>query len=98
MEQQGLKISDESVRKLMISEGLWKQRRKRKLRVFQMRERRSCFGELIQIDGSDYDWFEGRSPRCTLLVYVDDALADWANCGLCPTRAFLATVRLPALH
>jgi transposase len=72
-EVHGLQISDESVRKLMITEGLWKQRRKRKLRVFQMRERRACFGELVQIDGSDYDWFEGRSPRCTLLVFVDDA-------------------------
>ena len=72
-EVHGLQLSDESVRKLMIAEGLWKQGRKRTLRVFQMRERRACFGELIQIDGSDYDWFEGRSPRCTLLVFVDDA-------------------------
>lgn len=73
VEVHGLQVSDETVRKLMIAEGLWKQRRKRKLQVFQMRERRPCFGELIQIDGSDYDWFEGRSPRCTLLVFVDDA-------------------------
>jgi len=73
VEIHGLKISDESVRKLMIEEGLWKHKRKCKLRVFQMRERRACFGELVQIDGSDYDWFEGRSPRCTLLVFVDDA-------------------------
>ena len=27
----------------------------------------------MQIDGSDHDWFEGRGPRCTLLVFVDDA-------------------------
>lgn len=73
VELHGIMISDESVRKLMIAEGLWKQSRRRKLRVFQMRERRVCFGELIQIDGSDYDWFEGRSARCTLLVFVDDA-------------------------
>ncbi len=73
VELHGIKISDESVRKIMISEGLWKHRRKQKLKVFQMRERRACFGELIQIDGSDHDWFEGRSPRSTLLVFVDDA-------------------------
>jgi hypothetical protein len=30
-------------------------------------------GELIQIDGCDHDWFEGRGPACTALVYVDDA-------------------------
>lgn len=73
LELHGIKISDESVRKIMIAEGLWKHRRKRKLRVFQMRERRACFGELVQIDGSDYHWFEERGPRCTLLVFVDDA-------------------------
>jgi hypothetical protein len=38
-----------------------------------MRERRACFGELVQIDGSEYDWFEGRAPLCTLLVFIDDA-------------------------
>ena len=37
------------------------------------RERRSVIGEMIQFDGSDHDWFEGRHPPCTLLVAVDDA-------------------------
>ena len=41
VELHGITISDESVRKVMIAEGIWKQRRKRKYRVFQMRERRS---------------------------------------------------------
>src|SRR4030065_176518 len=39
----------------------------------QPRERRAGCGELVQIDGSDHDWFEGRAPRCTLLVYIHDA-------------------------
>ena len=85
----GSKISDESVRKMMIAEGLWKHRRKRKLRVFQMRERRACFGELVQIDGSDYDWFEGRSPRCTLLVFVDDATGKLVELWFVPHESFL---------
>jgi hypothetical protein len=33
-------------------------------------------GELIQIDGSEHAWFEGRAPRCTLLVFVDDATSE----------------------
>ena len=37
------------------------------------RHRRACFGELVQIDGSPHAWFEDRGPRCTLLVYIDDA-------------------------
>lgn len=88
VEVHGIKISDESVRKIMIAEGIWRQRRRRKLRVFQMRERRACFGELIQIDGSDYDWFEGRGPRSTLLVYVDDATGRLVELWFVPHESF----------
>ncbi|MBN1450807.1 MAG: ISNCY family transposase [Anaerolineales bacterium] len=73
VEIEELKISDESVRQLMIAEGLWKPRKARKVVTHQMRERRACFGELVQIDGSPRDWFEGRAPACTLLVFIDDA-------------------------
>jgi transposase len=68
-----LKLSVESVRQLMIASGLWKPRRARAARIHQSRQRRSCLGELCQIDGSPHDWFEGRAPRCTLLVFIDDA-------------------------
>jgi transposase len=72
-ELEGLKISVESVRQLMIVEGLWKPKKARKVVTHQMRERRACFGELVQIDGSEHDWFEGRAPKSTLLVFIDDA-------------------------
>ena len=68
-----LNISRESVRSLMIAEELWKPRQVKRPPVHQMRERRACFGELLQIDGSPHRWFEERGPMCTLLVYVDDA-------------------------
>lgn len=87
-ELHGIKISDESVRKIMIAEGLWKHKRKRKLRVFQMRERRARFGELVQIDGSDYHWFEERGPRCTLLVFVDDATGRLVELWFVPHESF----------
>jgi transposase len=73
VEIEGMQISDESVRQVMIAEGLWKPRKARKVVTHQMRERRACFGELVQIDGSPHDWFEGRAPACTLLVFIDDA-------------------------
>ena len=68
-----LKISVERVRQLLITEGLWKARRAKQPVNHQMRERRACFGELVQIDGSDHAWFEERGPKCTLLVFIDDA-------------------------
>lgn len=87
-EVHGLKLSDESVRRLMITEGLWKPKRAKETSVHQMRKRRACFGELVQIDGSDHDWFEGRSPRCTLLVYIDDATGQLGELWFVPEETF----------
>lgn len=83
-----LQLSRESVRKLMIEEGLWKPRRVKKAEVHQLRERRACFGELIQIDGSDHPWFEERGERCTLLVFIDDATGQLGELWFVPEETF----------
>jgi hypothetical protein len=73
----GLQISVESVRKLMMKHGFWKGRSpKVRRQAQQMRTRRPCFGELVQIDGSPHDWFEGRADPCCLLVFIDDATSQ----------------------
>jgi hypothetical protein len=73
VEQHGLDISRETLRHWMIDAGFWIPRAQRARRAHQPRYRRSCLGELIQIDGCEHAWFEDRGPKCTLLVYVDDA-------------------------
>jgi hypothetical protein len=70
------RIGVESVRQLMIGSGLWHPKQRRKIKPHQMRARRSCRGELIQIDGSPHDWFEGRSAPCCLLLAIDDATGE----------------------
>ena len=70
---EGVSLSVETVRQLLIGEGLWKAKAVRRPVIHQLRERRARLGELVQIDGSPHDWFEGRAPKCTLLVFVDDA-------------------------
>ena len=72
-EQHGLKLSRETVRQMMIREGVWKAKKAKKLVVHQMRERRACYGELVQLDGSPHAWFEERGEKCNLLVFIDDA-------------------------
>ena len=72
-ELHGIHLGRETVRQWMMALGLWKDRKQRMKPVHQPRYRRDCVGELIQIDGSDHWWFETRGPRCTLLVYIDDA-------------------------
>ena len=66
-------VSDETIRRWLTESGLWKSRSQKQTRAYQPRYRRDCFGELIQIDGSEHRWFEDRGPKCTLLVYIDDA-------------------------
>jgi transposase len=71
-----LHLSCETVRRLMMADGLWKPHRAKRAVIHPLRERRAQRGELVQIDGSPFNWFEGRAPTCTLLVFVDDATGE----------------------
>jgi transposase len=66
-----IKISDETLRLLLIKEGLWQAKKKRLKR--KLRLRKEYRGEMVQMDGSAHFWFEDRGPRCTLMGYIDDA-------------------------
>jgi hypothetical protein len=66
----------------MIGAGLWVPRSQRPRRAHQPRHRRSCLGELIQIDGCEHAWFEDCGPPCTLLVYVDAATSRLQEAAL----------------
>ena len=71
-ERHGIALSEETLRRWLTAEGIDHfRRRKRPHRAW--RERRPHVGELLQLDGSHHDWFEGRGPRCVLMAYIDDA-------------------------
>jgi len=86
----GLKISRESVRHLMIAEELWKPRKVKRKAIHQMRLRRACRGELVQIDGSPHAWFEDRGPVCNLLVFIDDATGELMALFFAPTESTIS--------
>lgn len=71
-ERHGIKISVSVLRRGMIAGEIWRAK-KRKVRHRAYRQRRACLGELVQLDGSEHDWFEGRAERCVLLIFIDDA-------------------------
>jgi transposase len=71
-EVEGIEVSKESVRTWLMESGQWQKRRKVGTHR-QWRERKSCFGEMLQLDGSHHDWFDGRRPKCVLMAYIDDA-------------------------
>lgn len=71
-EEIGIRVGHETLRRWLMAEGMWERRRKPR-RHRQRRERKPCFGDLIQMDGSHHEWFEGRGPKSCLLSMVDDA-------------------------
>jgi len=75
-ERDGVRVSKESVRQLMIAEGLHRPKKRRKDRIHPLRERRKQRGELVQIDGSYHAWLEDRAEKACLLLFVDDATSE----------------------
>jgi hypothetical protein len=76
LELDKLTVHRDTLRRWLIGEGNkceW-QRKKRLHRKW--RERKECFGEMVQMDGSHHDWLEGRGPKLVLMGYVDDATGE----------------------
>lgn len=90
--EHALVVPVSTLRRWLRAAGLWSRRRRRRPHR-QRRPRAAHFGELVQLDGSVHDWFEGRGPWPVLLTLVDDATGltlaqfveaetTWAAAGL----------------
>jgi len=94
--EEQIKLSRETLRLWMIEEGLWKGKKQKPIKLHQSRIRRSQEGELIQVDGSPHDWFEGRRKPCSLLGYIDDATSKVMHLKFVEsetTAAYLETMK-----
>jgi Helix-turn-helix domain len=69
---EGLVVGIETLRRWLLAAGLW-QRQRRRDPHRSRRPRRSCFGELVQLDASIHDWLEGRGETLVLITLIDDA-------------------------
>ena len=72
LEEERIQISEETLRKWLIAEGIEYPRRKKRPHR-QWRQRKSHIGQMLQMDGSCHDWFEGRGSKCVFMGYIDDA-------------------------
>jgi transposase len=103
LENHGIKLSEETIRNAMTRAGLWQPKsRKAKAHYHAWRERKECFGDMEQFDGSYHDWFEGRLfdangqpvKEACLLAAIDDATGKLtklkfdANEGVVPVDTF----------
>src|SRR6202163_2737277 len=79
--EDGLQVHAETLRRWMLTEGLWSRERKRRRHLLR-RERKEHFGEMVQMDGSFHAWLEERGPQGCLIDLVDDATSTtWARLG-----------------
>jgi hypothetical protein len=77
--KEGLVVDHETLRRWLLEEGLWEVSRGRH-KHRQWRERKPCLGQMVQMDGSHHDWFEGRREKAVLMVMIDDATnRSWAR-------------------
>ena len=84
LSQHSQRISAETLRGWMIEAGLWRAKQRRPVRQHSPRARRERLGELVQIDGSHHDWFEGRCDKCCLIAFIDDAACGGSCLGIAP--------------
>lgn len=93
-ELHGIGLTVESVRQMMMQVVYGIPRRGGTVCAHPMCERRARFGELIQTNGSPHDWFEGRSPYCMLLVFIDDAIGRLTQLRFIPTETTLSYMQV----
>ncbi len=91
--RESIKISKETLRQILIAEHLWKPKKEKQKSVHQRRERRACFGELVQIDGSPHAWFEERGSKCCLIVFIDDATSKLIYLQFEPVESTVAYLK-----
>ena len=68
----GIQVGRETLRRWLARAGLRVSQR-RGVKHRRWRERRPCLGELVQMDTSIHDWFEGRGETAVLIAMIDDA-------------------------
>jgi hypothetical protein len=86
----GEDLSKETLRGWLIGAGLWRPRRRGSPHR-EWRERRAHWGELVQMDGSEHDWFEGRGDRASLMVMIDDA-TNWTHAKFFESETTMAAM------
>jgi transposase len=86
----GVKVSKETVRQIMIAAALHQAKTRKKDRTYPLRERRKRRGELVQIDGSYHAWLEERAEKACLLLFVDDATSEILAAEFVPHESYTA--------
>jgi hypothetical protein len=80
-EVHNLSIGRETIRRLLRAENMYSRKKKRGRKHRSYRERKECYGELLQQDTSTHDWL-GTGVKYHCIVVVDDATSSLLYCRL----------------
>ena len=72
-EEEGIKVSRETVRKIRRAAGMGPKRKRRGKKHRKRRERKSQEGWMVLWDGSPHPWFGSNLHPCCLMAAIDDA-------------------------
>jgi transposase len=93
-ETKGIVVCKETLRQVMIEEGRYQPKIKKKKKAHPLRERRCRRGELVQIDGSYHAWLEERGAKACLILFVDDATSEILAALFVEHESFFAYAKL----
>jgi transposase len=89
LEHENIKVSYTSLSRILKSAGIISKRSHRtEGRRFRRRKRRSAFGEMLQADGSPYDWF-GTGQSYVLHGFIDDATGIITGLYFCQNECLM---------
>jgi hypothetical protein len=90
---QGIEVSKEWLRQIMIRHKLWESKDREEHKVRHRRERRKRYWEMVQYDGSYHHWLEDRlDEEFCLLVAIDDATGKVMHMKICDDEGYVNTV------
>jgi transposase len=88
-EREGIAVSYSTLAAILKTAGITSKKKHRtEGRRFRRRKRRDAFGEMLQADGSSFDWF-GIGERCTLHGFIDDATGDITGLYFCKNECLM---------
>ena len=92
LERHSIAHDPKTIRSIMMKEGLWKPRKAKARSTHRAwRQRKSCYGEMIQYDGSYEYWFEDRGGEECLLAGIDDATGKITKAEFAPHEGLVPT-------
>lgn len=92
-EKENISISYSCLYSNLTKNGIKSPRKHHKAKLHHRRKRKAYFGELVQTDGTPFDWF-GTGNKYSLHGYIDDATGIPLGLYMCETECLLGYLEI----